>query len=578
MANASRMTRRKALRNGGLLALAVAGSTALGTAHADEASRPPPDQSAVGTNEIRSIDERNNNLAHPDWGSTGTHLRREASGNHYADGISAMARPNGPSARAISNGVFKQTGSIQSHLGVSDFIWTFGQFLDHDLDLTEGNPNDGLTDAFIKVPAFDVFFDPFGTGTQTMSFHRGMFDPNTGTSRSNPRAQINEITGYIDGSNVYGSDSERTAWLRTGENGHLKVAHTAVGDLAPFNDGTVPNAGTPERPDLSSSLFVAGDIRINEQATLAVIHILFIREHNFQADRLANLHRGWTDEQLFQAARKIVIAELQHITYDEFLPALLGNARGVGPYQGYNPRLDASVSAAFSTAAYRIGHTLLSPQILRLQDNGQPQPEGPLMLRNAFFSSAPPLVQAHGIESFLRGVAAQKSQELDNKVIDDVRNFLFGLPGAGGLDLISLNFQRGRDMGLADFNTMRADFGLPRISRFSQITRDPALAASMQQLFGSVNNIDPFAGLFAEDHKPGYNVGETLLAVFTDQFNRARSGDRFWYERYLPQDDITMVKATRLSDIIKRNSTFKNVQREAFFVPGFSQPDYDPGH
>ncbi|HET9625545.1 MAG TPA: peroxidase family protein [Kofleriaceae bacterium] len=555
----------------------MASSTALGTAQADEAARPSPDGLAVRSTEVRAIDGSNNNLYHPDWAATGSHLLREPSGNHYADGISAMARPDGPSPRAISNGVFKQSGPVFSHLGVSDFIWTFGQFLDHDLDLTEGNGTDGRTDAFIQIPAFDVFFDPFGTGTQTMSFHRGMFDPNTGTSRANPRAQINEITGYIDGSNVYGSDPERTAWLRTGENGHLKVTHTAVGDLAPFNDGTVPNAGTPERPDLSSSLFVAGDIRINEQATLAVMHIVFIREHNFQADRIASLHRNWTDEQIFQAARKITIAEIQHTVYDEFLPALLGNARGVGPYTGYDPRINAGVSAAFSTAAYRIGHTLLSPQILRLQENGQPQPEGPLMLRNAFFSSAPPLVSAHGIESFLRGVAAQKSQELDNLVIDDVRNFLFGLPGAGGLDLISLNFQRGRDMGLADFNTMRADFGLPKISRFSQITRNPALQAQLQQLFGNVNNIDPFAGLFAEDHKAGYNVGETLLAVFTDQFNRARSGDRFWYERYLSADDVSMVKHTKLSDIIKRVSTFKNVQSNVFFVPGFSQPDHDPG-
>lgn len=555
------------------MAIAIAGSAAVSTARADDASS---NDASVSASEVRAIDETNNNLAHPDWGSTGTHLLREASGTHYADGISTMARPTGASPRSISNGVFRQTGSLPSHLGISDFIWTFGQFLDHDLSLTEGNSGDGRTDAFIKIPAFDVFFDPFGTGTQTMPFHRGLFDPNTGTTT--PRHQINEITGYIDASNVYGSDSQRAAWLRTGENGHLKVQHTAVGDLVPFNDGTLPNAGSPEKGDPSTTLFVAGDIRVNEQATLAVMHILFVREHNFQADRLANLHRSWTDEQLYQAARKIVIAELEHITFDEFLPALVGNARGVGPYTGYNPRINAGISAAFSTAAYRIGHTLLSPQILRLQADGTPEPEGPLMLRNAFFSSAPPLVQAHGIEPFLRGVAAQKSQELDNKVIDDVRNFLFGLPGAGGLDLISLNLQRGRDLGLPDFNTLRADFGLPRFTRFSQITRDPALANQLQQLFGDVNKIEPFAGLFAEDHLAGYNVGSTLLAVFCDQFNRSRSGDRFWYERTLGADDLAMVRHTRFSDIIRRNTSFTNVQSNVFFVPGFSQPHADPGH
>jgi peroxidase len=548
------------------MAVALAGVMAFGTAaYADDF-----------TNEVRLLDGSNNNNAHPDWGTPGSHLLREASGTHYADGISAMARPTGPSPRAISNGVFHQEGLLPSHLGVSDYIWTFGQFLDHDFSLTEGAAFDGRTDAFIAIPKFDPFFDPFGTGTQVMPFHRGMFDPNTSTST--PRLQINEITGYIDGSNVYGSDALRSAALRTLVGGKLKVTPSLVGDLAPFNDGTQGNAGSPERPDLSTALFLAGDIRINEQPTLACMHILFIREHNYQADQIAAAHPGLTDEQIFQAARRIVIAELQHITIDEFVPALFGNAFGIGPYTGYDPRVNAGISAVFSTAAYRIGHTLLSPAIQRIGADGNPIPEGPLALRDSFFAATPPLLMAHGIEPFLRGVAVQKSQELDNKVIDDVRNFLFGAPGAGGLDLISLNLQRGRDLGLADFNTIRADFGLPRITRFSQITRDPALAAQLQQLFGNVDNIEPFAGLFAEDHLRGYNVGETLLAVFSNQFKRARAGDRFWYERTLSSDDLERVRHTRLSDIIKRNTTISQIQANVFFVPGFSQPLVDPGH
>lgn len=534
--------------------------------------------------EVRAVDGSNNNLAHPDWGTPNSHLLREASGSHYADGISAKARPDGPSARAVSNGVFAQQGSIPNHLGISDYIWTFGQILDHDFGLTEGAAFDGLTDSFVPVPKGDPFFDPFSTGTLTMPFHRGMFDPNTGTSTSNPREQINEITGYIDGSNVYGSDNQRLAQLRAFSGGLMKSQQTTVGEMLPFNDGTVGNAGTPERPNLASSLFIAGDIRVNEQPTLACMHTLFVREHNFQAKRFAALHPTWTDEQLFQAARRITIAELQHISIDEFFPALIGNATGIGPYAGYNPNVNAGVSSVFSTAAYRVGHTLLSPQIQRLDANGNSIAEGPLPLRDGFFDPAPPLVLAHGIEPFLRGVAAQKAQELDNKIIDDVRNFLFGtpvtgpIPGTGALDLISLNLQRGRDMGLADFNTVRADFGLPKYTSFSQITKDPTLAATLKQLYGSVDKIDPFAGMFAEDHQTGFNVGSTLLAVYLNQFSRSRAGDRFWWERILSSDERDAVRATRLSDIIKRNTTITNIQRNVFFVPGFSQPLYDPGY
>src|ERR1044071_7820791 len=365
-----------------------------------------------GESEARAMDGSNNNLAHPDWGTPGSHLLREASGTHYADGISAMARPTGPSPRAVSNGIFHQEGSTPSHLGVSDYIWTFGQFLDHDFSLTEGAGSDGRTDAFIQIPKGDVFFDPFGTGTQTMSFHRGMFDPATGTTT--PRRQINELTGYIDGSNIYGSDEQRMTWLRSGVDGKLKVTPTPVGDLAPYNDGTQGNAGSPERPDLSTTLFVAGDIRINEQPTLACMHILFIREHNHQAGRIAARHPDWSDEQIFQAARRIVIAELQHIPIDEFVPALFGNAAGIGRYTGYDPNVNAGISAVFSTAAYRVGHTLLSSSIQRLDANGKSIPEGPLRLRDSFFAAAPPLVTVHGIEPFLRVIAAQKSQELDS--------------------------------------------------------------------------------------------------------------------------------------------------------------------
>ena len=570
----SRFGRYRTIAVVGYGATVVAGSVLLGTtSYADDTSSSSGDTSL--SSEVRAIDGSNNNRAHPEYGAPNTALLREASGTHYADGISKMPRTDGPSPRLISSVIFSQTGSIPNHLGISDYIWTFGQFLDHDFDLTEGAAFDGLTDAFINIPTGDAFFDPTGVGGKQMPFHRGMFDPNTGTTT--PRLQINELTSYIDASNVYGSTPDRTAALRAGIGGKMKVAHTSVGDLAPFNDGTVGNAGTPERPDLSTSLFIAGDIRINEQPTLATMHILFIREHNFQAAQIAAAHPQWTDEQVFQAARKIVIAEVQHIVIDEFVPALYGNAAGVGPYAGYNPQVNAGVSAVFATAAYRIGHTLLSPQILRLGADGQSVPEGPLPLRDSFFSAAPPLITSRGIEPFLRGVAAQKSQELDFRVIDDVRNFLFGAPGAGGLDLISLNFQRGRDMGLADFNTVRADFGLPRVTSFAQITKDPSRQAKLQQLFGDVNHIEPFAGMFTEDHQVGFNIGATLHAVFNDQFQRARAGDRFWYERTFSGSDLLKIKATRFSDIIKRNTTITSIQKNVFFVPGFSQPVADPG-
>jgi heme peroxidase len=517
------------------------------------------------TVEYRTMDGSNNNLAHPSWGAAGARLLRGASGAHYGDGISSLGGAGRPSPRAISNALIDQPFPIFSSVGHSDYIWTWGQFLDHDLGLTPGI-NESMP---VPVPRGDLIFDPLGAGTKTLAFKRSVFDPTTGVS--SPREQRNLISAYIDGNTVYGSNvlsntPDRPGWLRTHIGGRLKVFPTAVGDLLPLNDGTVPNAGTPEAPDLSSDLFVAGDIRVNEQPTLAAMHTLFVREHNYQAGRIAAEKPGLSDEEIYQRARKIVIAEIQAITYEEFIPALLGSG-ALHPDRGYDPSVNAGIAQVFSTAAYRLGHTLLSPKIQHIDENGVYLP--PLALRDIFFAATPPTLKREGIEPILRGLAAQKAQQLDNQIIDDVRNFLFGNePGSAGLDLVSLNIQRGRDHGLPDFNTARADLGLPRKTSFSQITSDPALAAFLQSLYGSVDNIDLFPALLIEDHLDGMIVGETLRAILVDQFERTRAGDRFFYTHSLSGEELARVRVTRLSDIIIRNTTIRDIQQNVLFVRG----------
>jgi len=542
------------------VALSLVSITVIREAAADDSAAA---SAPTAASRLRPIDEQGNNVAHPSWGTPGGHLLRGPSGNHYGDGVSTFSGQGRPSPRLVSDAIFAQNVSIPSSTGLSDYIWTWGQFLDHDLSLTPGNQEP----VPIAVPGGDPFFDPANTGTQTIGFGRASFDTATGTGRANPREQVNQITGFIDGSNVYGSDTTRASWLRTLHGGRLKSSRTTVGELLPFNDGTQPNAGSPEIPDLSSSLFVAGDIRVNEQPTLACVHTLLVREHNRRAAAIAAAHHELSDEEIYQRARRLVIAEIQHVTYEEFIPALLGK-NPLPPYTGYKPNVNPGVASAFSTVAYRLGHTLLSPLIQRLNEDGTSIPAGPLSLRTAFFNSAPPELVAEGLEPLFRGLAAQRAQELDSKVIDDVRNFLFGNPGSGGLDLISLNLQRARDLGLPDFNTLRADYGLRRKSSFAQISSASGQATILALLYGNVDQIDPFAGLFVEDDVPGFIVGETLRAVLVDQFLRSRDGDRFWYQRILTEDELEEVNSLRLSDIIKLNTNIRHLQKKIFFVRG----------
>jgi hypothetical protein len=145
-----------------------------------------------------------------------------------------------------------------------------------------------------------------------------------------------------------------------------------------------------------------------------------------------------------------------------------------------------------------------------------------------------------------------------------VRNFLFGPPGSGGLDLASLNIQRGRDNGLADYNTVRAAYGLPKVKTFAQITSDPEMQATLKSLYGNVNNIDLWVGGLAENHVSGSSMGITFQRILADQFQRLRDGDRFWYQREFSGRELNQINNTTLADIIARNTTTTNMQENVF--------------
>ena len=70
--------------------------------------------------------------------------------------------------------------------------------------------------------------------------------------------------------------------------------------------------------------FHSGDGRVTEHPFLTVMHTIWVREHNRIANILYNSNPVLSDETIFQQARKIVIAELQHIIYSEYLPTIIG--------------------------------------------------------------------------------------------------------------------------------------------------------------------------------------------------------------------------------------------------------------
>ena len=507
----------------------------------------------------RTIDGSGNNRDNPDWGAADIQLLRLVPSD-YADGISTLAGPNRPGPRDISNAVVDQPLlSIPNTLGASDYLWQWGQFLDHDISLTEGTDPPEAKD--IPIPKGDPVFDPDDEGGYVFAFNRSIYDTATGTDTGNPREQLNEITAFIDASNVYGSDEERASALRTKDGtGKLK---TSAGNLLPFNtfDPPLPNAGGS-----SSALFVAGDVRANEQVGLTAMHTLFVREHNRLAEEIAAADHRLSGDEIYERARKIVGAEIQVITYREFLPALMG--RGVlSHYHGYIPQANPGIDNLFSTATFRLGHSLLSPTLLRLDAEGNEIPEDHLSLRDAFF--APQRIKDEGgIEPLLRGLAAQACQALDPFIVDDVRNFLFANVGTG-FDLASLNIQRGRDHGLPSYNDTREAFGLRRVRSFREVSSSRHIQKRLASVYKDVDDIDLWVGALSEDPLPGGHVGALIRATLKRQFEALRDGDRFWYEQTFSRREREELEKTKLSDIIRRNTTIGNeIPDNVFSVRG----------
>ncbi len=520
--------------------------------------------------EVRTLDGTGNSLTNEYWGASNTRVGAITE-PAYADSISKPAGTDWPNPRYISNEIFAQSGGINDQLTLSDYVWVFGQFVDHDIILSN---NDVSEPIFINIPAGDPDMDPLGTGTVVMPMFRSEYDPASGTDVGNPRRHVNAITAFIDGSGIYGVNAERSMWLRTFEGGELR---TSEGNLLPFNTQTGEfneprDHFAPYMADdvgKSTRLFIAGDIRANENSLLTAFHTLFVREHNRLCKIYQEKHPSWDDERIYQKARRVVAGLLQSIVYDEWLPAM---GVQVDEYSGYHPDMDPSISNIFAAAAFRLGHTLLSSEIIRMDEDGRVIPQGNLALKDSYFNPMEILL-AGGLDPYFKGMGTQIQQELDCKIIDDVRNFLFGKPGDGGLDLAAINIMRGRERGLGDYNSIRRDLGFEPFVDFKGMCVSPDLTTDVESVYGSLDNVDAWVGLLAEPHMPNALFGETIMYIIKDQFTRLRDGDRFFYkiDPGLTALDIEEISDTKFADIIRRNTGIALMQENVFFAKDHDQ-------
>ncbi len=514
---------------------------------------------------FRSYDGTGNNISSRqafEYGATDIALFREIPAQYGpSDPNNAMAGSTRPSAREISNVLCDEPVTHFNDRGLSTLVYVWGQFIDHDMS----NTNSGTTEYVpIPLPADEKIFN------QEIPFFRS--EVRAGTGNGTPRQQTNVITSWIDASMVYGSDSVRAKWMRTFHNGKMK---TSAGNFLPWNtlNGEFTGAIDPNAPDMANDsghtikTFVAGDVRAAEHPGITGMHTLFVREHNRICDQLVK--QGFkNDEIIYQLARKEVGALIQAITYQEFLPAM-----GVilDRYTGYKPNVRPDIMNTFTTAAYRIGHTMVADDILLRNNQCQVVAPGDLDLIAVFWT--PNALPTYQMEPFLKGFASHTLYETDTRINSILRNFLFNNINPAdttrfGIDLASLNIQRGRDHGLPDYNTVRKFYTGSRVTNFSQITSDSVQAASLKALYGNVNNIDLWIGLLSEDHISNASLGLTMSKVLKAQFEHLRDGDYYFYlnDPYLPFNMRNEVIRSTFADVLERNTRLTTLQSNVFFT------------
>jgi peroxidase len=551
------------------------------------------------TDRYRELSGACNNLEHAHWG-------RAMSGHHrflppdFADGISAprasFSERELPSPRIVSTAAHGDEG-FHDH-AVTLLLVAWGQYIDHDITLTAESRDprtnktpkccDGSTPhpncLPIEIPQDDSFYSKFNQ--RCMNFVRSQAGLRH-NCRLGARDSFNTVSSVLDVSTVYGNTEKKTQSLRSYESGRLKTLPVfeefGLKDLLPLkledpDDGCI-------RPSRDVYCFLAGDDRVNEQTVLAIIHLIFVREHNRLAEGLAEINPHWNDETLFQESRHILAAMVQHITYNEFLPMVLGKEvmqrHGLvlvknGYADSYDSYVNPSAANGFTTAAFRFGHTLLPSTVERWSKTHRYVESQRLseMLQQPY-----DLFKGGWADTYMLGLVNQVAQAFDDSITQEVTNHLFQEPGKSfGLDLAALNMQRGREHGIPSYNRWREMCGFPTFNSWGDMAgvMSNATLAGYSRSYEAPEDVDLWTGGVSEKPMPGSMVGPTFGCIIAKQFGNLRKGDRFWYENggwpsSFTLEQLSEIRKVKLSRMICDNGD----DIETIQVYGMVLPDHE---
>jgi Ca2+-binding RTX toxin-like protein len=390
--------------------------------------------------------------------------------------------------------------------------------------------------------------------------------------------------------------------------------------LAPDADNVI---NTPANPtpagfydnELLDAHYISGDPRTNENIVLTAIHEVFHNEHNRLVAQIQDLiaqqdqitpgfAAQWDGTQIFQAAKLVNEMQYQHIVFEEF-------ARRVSPnileFANYNVELNPNITAQFSQAIFRLGHSMLTDTVSMV--NGADQ-ASEISLVQAFLN--PTQFAAVGGADLAKGMSQQMGNNVDEFVVDSVRNFLVGQP----LDLAALNIARGNDTGVGTLNDVRtsifnqtgdqslapytswADYGAHLLHPGSLVNfiaayaHDPIIVAArnsgdlaaaraqaeldmadptfMNGGDTGYNDVDLWIGGLAEEKvldggiSPGM-LGSTFDFIFANQMLALQNADRLYYLARLGGTNILAeIEGQTFGDMVNRGTGATHTNGDIF--------------
>ncbi|CAF1039310.1 unnamed protein product [Adineta ricciae] len=499
----------------------------------------------------RSITGVCNNLQRPYEGSAQTAYSRLLPAA-YDDGLSkprsqsVLGEPL-PSCRQISLSMGSKPVFDTSY---NNFFVAYGQFIMHDIILSLPVTDSGSTpisscscesqDSDMCTVVDVAPNDPFMAGQQCMA------TPATAQAFSDQvcslgvKEQMNANSHYIDLSVTYGSTRLTAHGLRTGTNGFLKTAKRPWSkfDLPPGQrEGKSCVDGTD-----SERCFAGGDSRLMENLILTGIQAQWVRAHNIFTVELAKARPDWKNDDflLYEEAKRILVAVHQRITYDDWLPILIGKEAANrftgdnGVTSRYDPSMPGVVFNEAAAAALRL-HTLVRDLFTRCTPKGELIDQVWLRDVNAKCKLAYD-AKNNGVDSLLCGSLFDYGFAGDTNYVQDIHHRLFESVNRQGEirrnDIVAINICRAREHGIPGYNAFRELCGLPRASQFQDFTDTMSFenAAKLKMIYKHPEDVDLFIGINHENHVPGGLVGPVSACIIGTQFRHLKYGDRHFYK------------------------------------------------